>query len=989
MKEEIIANIDLVGYMQTRGVDIVGNENIRCPMPKHDDNTPSFSVNVAEQYYNCFGCDTGGNVINFIMDYDEVGFIEAMKKAADYAGYALQDVLSKEDAIKFEEKQLLKEIYKDAAKYMNEQLPDDLREHLKDHYGFEDDFIDHKLVGFDDGNLYAYLLKEGWEKEQILKTGLFYYKDNWKKSAFEKRIVFWYWKRGFPVYAIARKCKYTEDNEYEKAKYKKLLIHRKDRDYVSKYVKNGCIYNEDICLNSSDRPDYIVITEGITDAMLAEQMGIPVISPVTVRFRKDDLPKLKNLTEYIDNVYIINDNEDGDKGLEGALDTAEFLNSEGKNVYISILPKDNEESKIDLNQFLQKVSKEEFESFINNSKTYLDFILDEALEYKEKDNFAKMQKKIDKALYETRNMKSMMRDRIFEKISDKLDVGKTVIKKQFKEIKKEEETKPEYRESEEYYGEILEKAKEQNSEAHQLFKLLQERGAKFFKTSRCDVNMIYEGEFFEIKTEDCPFTLFLANELNINAMKYKNKQMLFEFKAKAIKHATKIKKQTWLYCDKYNEEIYFAVGYDNPYIFKITPDEITKVYNGEHKGIFVEPPDDTLTPWEFNPKVDEKKTALEMYDLFRKYIPFKEQSALFFLFCCMCAPLKRYTDTDPIIKLHGETSAGKTQAAKLVSGIWYEDTDSSIGAMTTASMYDQGSKRPFIFLDNLENLTEEQILFLIYSTSNAAKEKRVLNSNSGTIKQKVDSLVIVTAIEPFDKTELLNRSIDFYADKKYHCNEKAIAVVNDEAMENRDRYLSLWIQLIQSCLAKREEVRSKVTIIDKTIEDEFKERLNSFYGLAWQLGEEFLTRMGWSEDEVQNLILSELKEQAAYGSQTEKTTSVLVGYFETLLNYIRKEKHLDLDLMFNDIDDKNPRNIKFWCTANQLLNIFRKIARDLGDRFEYTNAQQLMARLNNNIDLLEDNGWEITKKVKVNGGANVHKFVYNSENKKSPHDWAK
>lgn len=150
-------------------------------------------------------------------------------------------------------------------------------------------------------------------------TGLFLVINRSKiKDFFNTRIVFWYWRNGFPVYAIGRKTHYTEQldeyEEYEQAKYKKLLT---DKDYVSPEVQNDYLYNEEAFLRPFNRPKYVVITEGITDAMLAEQYGIPVLSPVTKSFRTEDIPKIKKICQNIGTVYIVNDSEKTKWGLKG------------------------------------------------------------------------------------------------------------------------------------------------------------------------------------------------------------------------------------------------------------------------------------------------------------------------------------------------------------------------------------------------------------------------------------------------------------------------------------------------------------------------------------------------------------------------------------------------------------------------------------------------------------------------------------------------
>ena len=55
-----------------------------CPF--HNEKTPSFSVTPGKQMYYCFGCGKGGNVITFVMDYENEGFQEAVASLAERAG---------------------------------------------------------------------------------------------------------------------------------------------------------------------------------------------------------------------------------------------------------------------------------------------------------------------------------------------------------------------------------------------------------------------------------------------------------------------------------------------------------------------------------------------------------------------------------------------------------------------------------------------------------------------------------------------------------------------------------------------------------------------------------------------------------------------------------------------------------------------------------------------------------------------------------------
>ena len=92
-----------------------------CPF--HNEKTPSFSVTPGKQMYYCFGCGAGGNVFNFIMEYENYTFGEALKHLADRAGVELPKIeYSREVRQKAQEKAELLEINKQAAQYFYYQL---------------------------------------------------------------------------------------------------------------------------------------------------------------------------------------------------------------------------------------------------------------------------------------------------------------------------------------------------------------------------------------------------------------------------------------------------------------------------------------------------------------------------------------------------------------------------------------------------------------------------------------------------------------------------------------------------------------------------------------------------------------------------------------------------------------------------------------------------------------------------------------------------
>ncbi|PIV25083.1 DNA primase, partial [Candidatus Berkelbacteria bacterium CG03_land_8_20_14_0_80_40_36] len=78
--------VDFIGqYLELKKAG--SNHKALCPF--HDENTSSFMVSAEKQIFKCFGCGEGGNVFNFLMKYENLGFGEALKILAQRAGVTL------------------------------------------------------------------------------------------------------------------------------------------------------------------------------------------------------------------------------------------------------------------------------------------------------------------------------------------------------------------------------------------------------------------------------------------------------------------------------------------------------------------------------------------------------------------------------------------------------------------------------------------------------------------------------------------------------------------------------------------------------------------------------------------------------------------------------------------------------------------------------------------------------------------------------------
>ncbi|MBD5489429.1 MAG: DNA primase [Lachnospiraceae bacterium] len=173
VKNDIVSVISGYVRMQKKGSNYFG----LCPF--HNEKSPSFSVSPGKQMYYCFGCGAGGNVITFVMEYENLTFQESVKMLADRAGVNLPELEYNEEARQKESRRAkLLEINKEAAKYYYYMLRSprgrtgyqylagrQLSEETMKKFG----------LGYADGagsDLTAYLRSKGFADELINESGL-------------------------------------------------------------------------------------------------------------------------------------------------------------------------------------------------------------------------------------------------------------------------------------------------------------------------------------------------------------------------------------------------------------------------------------------------------------------------------------------------------------------------------------------------------------------------------------------------------------------------------------------------------------------------------------------------------------------------------------------------------------------------------------------------------------------------------------------------
>ncbi len=130
--DEVLAYTDIVELIDSRVPLKRSGSNYMACCPFHGEKTPSFSVSQPKQFYHCFGCGASGNAIRFLMEYDHLGFVEAVEELAQMAGMEVPKVAydNKQDRQKPQQFELLDQV----AHYYQYQLSHHARSHLVQAY---------------------------------------------------------------------------------------------------------------------------------------------------------------------------------------------------------------------------------------------------------------------------------------------------------------------------------------------------------------------------------------------------------------------------------------------------------------------------------------------------------------------------------------------------------------------------------------------------------------------------------------------------------------------------------------------------------------------------------------------------------------------------------------------------------------------------------------------------------------------------------------
>lgn len=379
-----------------------------CPF--HDDNNPSMSVSPSRQIYKCFSCGATGTVFKFIMDYENISFLEAVKKVAEIGGVSVNigKILKKKTHTE------LHQIYDLSLKFyinnLNTQNGKEAREYLKSRK-INDDIIKEFQIGLSlKHNTLSQILTKKFKPDEVLKSGLVGKNDRGYYDLFYDRIM-------FPLYDLDGNPVAYSGRIYNKQDNSKYFNTRE----TEIFKKGELIYNYHRAKEIARRKNQVIVMEGFMDVIRACTIDIKnVIAMMGTAVTDTQAHLIKRMAKDIILCF------DGDEaGAKATMSCSNEL------IKLGVTPKIVRlEDNLDPDEYIQKYGKEAFQRKIDNPISVMDFKLSYLKTDKDLTSPTDQAKYISEIITELNKIDDdILKDLTIKKVCTEMNIDEGLIKK--------------------------------------------------------------------------------------------------------------------------------------------------------------------------------------------------------------------------------------------------------------------------------------------------------------------------------------------------------------------------------------------------------------------------------------------------------------------------------------------------------------------------------------------------------------------------------
>ena len=339
--------VDLVGqyvHLKKKGSSYFG----LCPF--HGEKTASFSVSPGKQIFYCFGCGKAGDSIRFLMEYENLSFVEALEELAERANVTLPKE-EKRDKGEEDLRYKILEINKQAALFYVKQLRSEKGKQGLAYCAkrkLSGESITHFGLGYagkERDSLYQYCKSLGFKDRVLQESGLFSFKENGVYDKFFNRLI-------FPIMDLHNRVigfggRVMGDGEPKYLNSPETKLFDKSRNLFA------------LNFSRKSRANYFILCEGYMDVISLHQWGFSeAVAALGTAFTEQQADLMKRFNSLI---YLCFDSDGaGKKACKRAISILREKKLEGKVIRLSPYK--------DPDEFLNAEGKEAFEKRIEEAK---------------------------------------------------------------------------------------------------------------------------------------------------------------------------------------------------------------------------------------------------------------------------------------------------------------------------------------------------------------------------------------------------------------------------------------------------------------------------------------------------------------------------------------------------------------------------------------------------------------------------------------------
>ena len=354
--DEIRAHVNIVDSISSYLPLTKKGKNYFGVCPFHDDHSPSMSVSEEKQIFTCFSCGASGNVFKFLQDYENISFLESVKKCADISGISFSYGAEK----KYNKNQDLLDMYLFASKLYQNNLYSSLGKEAREYLNtrkIDDEIIKEFQIGLalNEPSILTDALKKKYDDKRLLSSGLISEGEYNLYDTYRNRIM-------FPLYDLSGNIVGYNGRIYNSS-------NKSDSKYINSretaiFKKGELLFNYHRAKEQARDYKFVIIVEGQIDAIRCHQAGYKnVVASLGTAITKEHAMLLRKLSSNI--ILCFDGDKAGEKATNSAIEELAKLGIEPK---IVRLP-DN----LDPDEYILKNGKESFADLINNPLNIMEY----------------------------------------------------------------------------------------------------------------------------------------------------------------------------------------------------------------------------------------------------------------------------------------------------------------------------------------------------------------------------------------------------------------------------------------------------------------------------------------------------------------------------------------------------------------------------------------------------------------------------------------